>query len=203
MLFVPQDSADGLIETLTGAMAALVVANPADPATDIGPVIDAEAKVALERHVARLETEAKIVARHPGTTLPGHFFAPVIAEVPTPDFLEAEVFGPILHVYRYDPSELASVAAKLAARGYGLTLGIHSRIEGFAHEVQALVPAGNIYVNRSMTGAVVGVQPFGGVGLSGTGPKAGGPHALTRFAHELSVSVNIMAQGGDPALLDL
>ncbi len=202
-LFVPEDSADAMIETLTGAMMALVVGDPADPATDVGPVIDAEAKAALERHVLRLAAEAKIVARHPGTSLPGHFFAPVIAEVPTPDFLEAEVFGPILHVYRYKPRELAAIAARLAARGYGLTLGIHSRIQGFADEVQALVPAGNVYVNRSMTGAVVGVQPFGGVGLSGTGPKAGGPHALTRFAHERSISINIMAQGGDPALLDL
>ncbi len=203
MLFVPEESADGVIEALAGAMAALVVGDPGNPATDIGPVIDAEARAALERHVARLDAEATIVARHPGTSLPGHFFAPVIAEVPAPDFLEAEVFGPILHVHRYKPRELSDVAAKLAASGYGLTLGIHSRIEGFADEVQRLVPAGNVYVNRSMTGAVVGVQPFGGVGLSGTGPKAGGPHALTRFAHERAVSVNIMAQGGDPALLDL
>ncbi len=203
LLFVPEDSADGVIATLAGAMAALVVGDPADPATDIGPVIDADAKAILEVHLARLGAEATIVARHPGTSLSGHFFAPVIAEVPTPDFLKSEVFGPVLHVYRYRPRDLAAVAAKLTTHGYGLTLGIHSRIEGFADEVQRLVPAGNVYVNRSMTGAVVGVQPFGGVGLSGTGPKAGGPLALTRFAHERAVSINIMAQGGDPALLDL
>jgi RHH-type transcriptional regulator, proline utilization regulon repressor / proline dehydrogenase / delta 1-pyrroline-5-carboxylate dehydrogenase len=203
MLFLPEESADHVIATLTGAMAALIVGDPADSATDIGPVIDTEAKAALEAHVARLEAEARIVARHPGCALPGHFFAPVIAEVPTPDFLEREVFGPVLHIYRYKPRDLAAIAGKLAACGYGLTLGIHSRIQGFADEVQGLIPAGNVYVNRSMTGAVVGVQPFGGLGLSGTGPKAGGPYALTRFAHERAVSVNIMAQGGDPALLNL
>ena len=108
-----------------------------------------------------------------------------------------------MHICRYNPGDLPDYAARLAALGYGLTLGIHSRIERFAREVQALVPAGNIYVNRSITGAVVGVQPFGGIGLSGTGPKAGGPHALHRFANERAISVNIMAQGGDPALLQL
>jgi RHH-type proline utilization regulon transcriptional repressor/proline dehydrogenase/delta 1-pyrroline-5-carboxylate dehydrogenase len=203
MLFLPRDSADGIIECLKGALAALVVGDPALPATDVGPVIDAEAMAALEAHVARLEAEATILARHPGCDLPGHYFAPVIAEVPTPDFLEREVFGPVLHICRYDPDELPDYAARLAARGYGLTLGVHSRIERFAREVQELVPAGNIYVNRSMIGAVVGVQPFGGLGLSGTGPKAGGPHALHRFANERAISVNIMAQGGDPALLQL
>ena len=203
MLFLPHDSADGIIECLTGALAALVVGNPALPSTDVGPVIDPQALAGLEAHVTRLEHEAKIIARHPGSGENGHFFGPVIAEVPTPDFLEREVFGPILHICRYDPKDLAEFAARLAARRYGLTLGIHSRIERFAREVQALVPAGNIYVNRSITGAVVGVQPFGGVGLSGTGPKAGGPHALHRFANERAISVNIMAQGGDPALLQL
>jgi RHH-type transcriptional regulator, proline utilization regulon repressor / proline dehydrogenase / delta 1-pyrroline-5-carboxylate dehydrogenase len=203
MLFLPRDSAEGIIECLKGALAAQELGDPALPSTDVGPVIDSEAKAALEAHVARLETEATILARHPGCDLPGHYFAPVIAEVPTPDFLEREVFGPILHICRYDPGELADYAARLAARGYGLTLGVHSRIERFAREVQELVPAGNIYVNRSMIGAVVGVQPFGGLGLSGTGPKAGGPHALHRFANERAISVNIMAQGGDPALLQL
>ncbi len=203
MLFLPRDSADGIIECLQGALAALVLGDPAQPSTDVGPVIDAAAMAALEAHVARLEIDATIIARHPGCDLPGHFFAPVIAEVGVPDFLEREVFGPILHICRYDPGELPEYAARLAARGYGLTLGIHSRIERFAREVQDRVPAGNIYVNRSMIGAVVGVQPFGGLGLSGTGPKAGGPHALHRFAQERAVSVNIMAQGGDPALLQL
>jgi RHH-type proline utilization regulon transcriptional repressor/proline dehydrogenase/delta 1-pyrroline-5-carboxylate dehydrogenase len=203
ILFLPHDSAHDIIECLIGALSALNLGDPALPSTDIGPVIDAEALAMLEAHTQRLEREATIIARHCGTDAPGHFFAPTIAEVPAPDFLEREVFGPILHICRYDPDDLPEFAGRLAARGYGLTLGIHSRIERFAREVQALVPAGNIYVNRSIIGAVVGVQPFGGVGLSGTGPKAGGPHALHRFANERAISVNIMAQGGDPALLQL
>ena len=203
VLFVPEASAEGLIEGLKGALATRVLGDPADSATDIGPVIDAEAKAGLERHLAHLKTEATILDRHPGTAATGHYFAPVIAEIPAPDFLEREVFGPVLHICRYGPGQLGDYARRLAARGYGLTLGIHSRLDGFAAEVQALVPAGNVYVNRGMTGAVVGVQPFGGLGLSGTGPKAGGPHALHRFATERSVSVNIMARGGDPRLLAL
>jgi RHH-type proline utilization regulon transcriptional repressor/proline dehydrogenase/delta 1-pyrroline-5-carboxylate dehydrogenase len=203
MLFLPHESADSIIEGLTGALAALTLGDPTEPTTDIGPVIDAKALVRLEAHVAHLSREAKIIARHAGSTVPGHFFAPTIAEVPTPDFLEREVFGPVLHICRYNPNDLHEYAARLAALGYGLTLGVHSRIERFAREVQALVPAGNIYINRSITGAVVGVQPFGGVGLSGTGPKAGGPHALHRFANERTISNNIMAQGGDPSLLNL
>lgn len=204
ILYVPHESADALIEALTGALEVRVVGDPADPAVDIGPVIDAQALAALDAHTARLEREASIVYRKPILrTLPGHFFAPVIAEIPTPDFLEREVFGPILHIYRYHPGELEQAAGKLAARGYGLTLGIHSRIDAFATQVADLIPAGNIYVNRSMIGAVVGVQPFGGVGLSGTGPKAGGPNALLRYAVERATSVNITAQGGDPSLLNL
>ena len=131
------------------------------------------------------------------------FFPPILAEIPSAGFLTREVFGPILHLLRYRPGELAKVAQTLAAARYGLTLGIHSRLEGFADEVRRLVPAGNTYVNRSIIGAVVGVQPFGGEGLSGTGPKAGGPYALTRFAVERVVTVNTAAQGGDPALFNL
>jgi RHH-type proline utilization regulon transcriptional repressor/proline dehydrogenase/delta 1-pyrroline-5-carboxylate dehydrogenase len=203
MLFLPGESAEAIIAGLTGALAVRQLGDPALPETDIGPVIDAEALEALDRHVARLEREARILARHPGAGGKGHFFAPVIAEVDEPDFLEREVFGPILHICRYEPENLQEYAYRLSARGYGLTLGVHSRIEGFAREIEALVPAGNVYVNRSMIGAVVGVQPFGGQGLSGTGPKAGGPQSLSRFAHERAVAVNIMAQGGDPALLSL
>jgi len=205
LLYLPRDTADATIETLVGAAGCMAIGDPADPATDIGPVIDADARDALNAHVERLEREAKILFRADarGHDARGTFFAPVIAEVPSPDFLEREVFGPVLHVYRYDPADLATVAGKLAARGYGLTLGIHSRIDRFADEVAALVPAGNVYVNRSIIGAVVGVQPFGGEGLSGTGPKAGGPDALLRYAAERSTSINIMAKGGDPALLNL
>ncbi len=205
ILYAPKEAADALIEGLKGALATQVIGDPTDPKTDIGPVIDAESRANLEAHVARLSKEAKIVARAELATGSdkGDLFAPTIAEIPTPDFLEREVFGPILHVYRYDSKDLKSVAAALAARGYGLTLGVHSRIEAFADEVVRLVPAGNVYVNRSIIGAVVGVQPFGGEGLSGTGPKAGGPNSLIRYAAEKAISVNIAAQGGDPALLNL
>jgi RHH-type proline utilization regulon transcriptional repressor/proline dehydrogenase/delta 1-pyrroline-5-carboxylate dehydrogenase len=204
LLYVPHDAADSLIEGLKGALAVQVVGDPADPATDIGPVIDADARGLLDAHLKRLEGDAKIVAR---ATVPadarGHVFAPTIAEVPTADYLEREVFGPVLHIVRYHPKDLHTVAGKLAARGYGLTLGVHSRIEAFAEEVTRLVPAGNVYINRGVTGAVVGVQPFGGEGLSGTGPKAGGPNSLIRYASEKAISNNISAQGGDPALLNL
>jgi RHH-type proline utilization regulon transcriptional repressor/proline dehydrogenase/delta 1-pyrroline-5-carboxylate dehydrogenase len=205
VLYVPKESADQLIEGLAGAMDALVMGEPSDPSTDVGPVIDEEARANLEAHLERLGREAKVIKRlDPGASAQkGVFFGPVLAEIPTPDFLEREVFGPILHVYRYDSADLPAVAGRLAARGYGLTLGVHTRIEAFAEEVRRLVPAGNVYVNRSIIGAVVGVQPFGGEGLSGTGPKAGGPHALLRYALERAVSVNITAQGGDPSLLNL
>jgi RHH-type proline utilization regulon transcriptional repressor/proline dehydrogenase/delta 1-pyrroline-5-carboxylate dehydrogenase len=202
LLFLPHETADALIEGLIGAMDVLVVGDPADPATDIGPVIDAEAHAVLEVHVARLRREARVLHQAEAPT-GGLFFAPTLAEIPGANFLKAEVFGPILHVVRYDPADLSTAATPLAAARYGLTLGVHSRLEAFAEAVQRAVPAGNVYVNRSMTGAVVGVQPFGGEGLSGTGPKAGGPHALLRYAVERAVSVNIAAQGGDPGLLNL
>ena len=204
LLFLPHDTADSIIEGLRGAMDALVVSDPSDPATDIGPVIDEDARKALEAHHVRLQSEAthlhRITVRGPSS---GLYFAPLLAEIPSLDTIEREVFGPILHVLRYDPEHMEAIAAALAEKGYGLTLGIHSRLDSFAEKVQRLVPAGNVYVNRSIIGAVVGVQPFGGEGLSGTGPKAGGPHALLRYASERAVSVNIAAQGGDPALLNL
>ena len=202
ILFLPTETADGLIEGLIGAMDALTVGDPADPAVDIGPVIDAEAKANLEAHVERLGREAKVLHRL-ASPAGGTFFAPVLAEIPSATFLEREVFGPVLHVVRYDVANLERAAADLAGSGYGLTLGVHSRLEAFAAEVKRLVPAGNVYVNRSIIGAVVGVQPFGGEGLSGTGPKAGGPNALSRYAIERAISVNITAQGGDPSLLNL
>ncbi|MBE7219638.1 MAG: bifunctional proline dehydrogenase/L-glutamate gamma-semialdehyde dehydrogenase PutA, partial [Caulobacteraceae bacterium] len=206
LLYLPADTADLVIEGLTGAMDALVVGDPADPSVDVGPVIDEEARAGLERHLERLKGEARILRRapvRPQDADGGVFFAPTLAEIPSPGWLEKEVFGPVLHVCRYDPERLDQVADALASKGYGLTLGVHSRIDGFAERVRALVPAGNAYVNRTVVGAVVGVQPFGGEGLSGTGPKAGGPYALLRYAVERAVSVNIAAQGGDPALLNL
>ena len=202
ILFLPHATADGLIEGIGGAMDTLVLGDPADPATDVGPLIDEDARDALVRHIERLGREAKVLRQLPAPKS-GTFFGPVLAEIPSAGFLEREVFGPVLHIVRYDPEQLEAAASPLAALGYGLTLGVHSRLERFAEEVRQAVPAGNAYVNRSMIGAVVGVQPFGGEGLSGTGPKAGGPHALLRFAVERAVSTNITAQGGDPALLNL
>ncbi|HMP61814.1 MAG TPA: aldehyde dehydrogenase family protein, partial [Phenylobacterium sp.] len=202
LLFLPEQTADGLIEGLIGAMDALRLGDPADPATDVGPVIDAEALSALETHLQGLRARGRVLRQlaAPGK---GTFFGPVLAQIERPSDLTGEVFGPILHVVRYGPHDLEPFARELAGLGYGLTLGVHSRIEGFARRVRELVPAGNAYVNRSMIGAVVGVQPFGGEGLSGTGPKAGGPHALLRYGVERALSVNIAAQGGDPQLLNL
>jgi RHH-type proline utilization regulon transcriptional repressor/proline dehydrogenase/delta 1-pyrroline-5-carboxylate dehydrogenase len=203
LLFLPHETADGIIAGLAGAMQALAIGDPADPATDVGPVIDEDAKGKLQTHLKRLQKEAKVLHACPIPSGDGVFFGPVLAEIPSAKFLQQEVFGPILHVVRYDADRLEEAAAPLIAARYGLTLGVHSRIEGFAERVRRAVPAGNAYVNRSIIGAVVGVQPFGGEGLSGTGPKAGGPDALSRYAVERAVSVNIAAQGGDPALLNL
>ncbi len=202
ILFLPTDTADMLIDGIKGAMDALVLGDPADPATDVGPVIDAEALEALSAHLVRLQRDAKVLHRLEAPE-GGTYFSPVLAEIPSASFLAREVFGPVLHVVRYRPADLAKVARELAASGYGLTLGVHSRIDAFAVRVRELIPAGNVYVNRSIIGAVVGVQPFGGEGLSGTGPKAGGPNSLSRYAIERAVSINITAQGGDPALLNL
>ncbi|QGZ96449.1 L-glutamate gamma-semialdehyde dehydrogenase [Terricaulis silvestris] len=203
VLFLPNDTADGILETLLGAMDTLVIGDPADPFTDIGPIIDAEAKANLDKHIAKMRTEAKVLKQLDVSKLGGNFFGPAVIELKSLDQIDKEVFGPILHVVRYDPSDIANVGAKLAAKGYGLTLGVHSRLESFADDVKKAVPAGNVYVNRTIVGAVVGVQPFGGSGLSGTGPKAGGPFYLPRFAEERAISVNIAAQGGDPHLLNL
>jgi RHH-type transcriptional regulator, proline utilization regulon repressor / proline dehydrogenase / delta 1-pyrroline-5-carboxylate dehydrogenase len=203
LILLPHDTADATIETLAGAMQALVLGDPADPRTDIGPVIDADAKAMLEAHLSAIGKVAKVHAQCAAPDLSGHFFGPALIELSDLGQLNKEVFGPILHVLRYDPAEIEMVGAALAAKGYGLTLGVHSRLESFAQAVRTAVPAGNTYVNRSMIGAVVGVQPFGGRGLSGTGPKAGGPHYLMRFADERTITINVAAQGGDPALLNL
>jgi RHH-type proline utilization regulon transcriptional repressor/proline dehydrogenase/delta 1-pyrroline-5-carboxylate dehydrogenase len=203
ILFLPHETADAVLETLLGAMDCLVIGDPSDPRTDIGPIIDAEAKANLDKHIERMKSEAKVLKQLDVSKLGGNFFGPAVIELNGLDQISREVFGPILHVVRYDPSDIAKIGGALAAKGYGLTLGVHSRLESFAKEVIASVPAGNVYVNRTIVGAVVGVQPFGGSGLSGTGPKAGGPNYLPRFAEERAVSNNIAAQGGDPQLLNL
>jgi RHH-type proline utilization regulon transcriptional repressor/proline dehydrogenase/delta 1-pyrroline-5-carboxylate dehydrogenase len=204
LLFLPNELADSYIAALKGAMDMLNIGDPADFTTDIGPVIDLDAQEALQLHLNTLEARGQVLHRaRVSDGLNGHFFAPTLAEIADPSELEREVFGPILHIVRYDSQSPEAVMQSLASRGYGLTLGVHSRLDSFAERIMRSVPAGNVYVNRTVIGAVVGVQPFGGEGLSGTGPKAGGPLALTRFASERAVSINITAQGGDPALLNL
>ncbi len=205
ILLLPHETADATVEMIKGAMEVLVIGDPADPATDVGPIIDAEARKTLDDHFAKMTSAGFATYQHDIGALRGRgtFFGPAIVELPSLSHIDKEVFGPILHVVRYDPDDIEKVGAELSAKGYGLTLGVHSRLEGFAEKVKASVRAGNVYVNRSIIGAVVGVQPFGGSGLSGTGPKAGGPHYLARFATERTVTVNIAAQGGDPTLLNL
>ena len=203
--FLPHDTADMLIEGLCGAMDELSIGDPGDPSTDLGPVVDADARDILDAHLERMAKEATLIKQVNAGEIGkmGYGFGPALVELKSLDQITEEKFGPILHVIRYDPDNISVVGEALNAKGYGLTMGIHSRLEGFWRDVQRVMPAGNTYVNRSIIGAVVGVQPFGGEGLSGTGPKAGGPHYLARFATERVVSINITAQGGDPELLSL
>ncbi|HEY1432053.1 MAG TPA: bifunctional proline dehydrogenase/L-glutamate gamma-semialdehyde dehydrogenase PutA [Stellaceae bacterium] len=205
LLYLQSDIADRLLEMLAGAMAELAIGDPALIATDVGPVIDTAAKEALERHAARMEREGRLIYRFtlPPGTGHGTYFAPQAFELDSAARLTGEVFGPILHVVRWPADRLEAVIDEIAATGYGLTLGIHSRIDETARHILARLKVGNSYVNRSMIGAVVGVQPFGGEGLSGTGPKAGGPRYLYRFATERTVSTDTTAAGGNATLLSL
>jgi RHH-type proline utilization regulon transcriptional repressor/proline dehydrogenase/delta 1-pyrroline-5-carboxylate dehydrogenase len=190
---------------LTGAMDELRIGDPALLATDVGPVIDQPALDALAAHAARMTKEAKTlrVLDLPPETAAGTFFAPCAYELDSLARLDREVFGPVLHVVRYAADRLDRAIEAINATGYGLTLGIHSRIDATVRHIRERVRAGNVYVNRNIIGAVVGVQPFGGEGLSGTGPKAGGPHYLHRFAVERSVAINTAAAGGNAALMTL
>jgi RHH-type proline utilization regulon transcriptional repressor/proline dehydrogenase/delta 1-pyrroline-5-carboxylate dehydrogenase len=201
LLLVQEDAAPRVLEMLAGAMGELRVGDPALPETDVGPVIDEDAKRALDAHIARLHSRGRLIARAPPATAIGHFVAPVAFEIALEDLPQHEAFGPVLHVIRWRADELDRVLDAVAATGYGLTLGIHSRIERFVERVRARLRVGNTYVNRNTIGAVVGVQPFGGEGRSGTGPKAGGPHYLPRFAVERTVTMNTAAAGGNAALL--
>jgi RHH-type transcriptional regulator, proline utilization regulon repressor / proline dehydrogenase / delta 1-pyrroline-5-carboxylate dehydrogenase len=205
VLFVQEDIADKLIAMLKGAIAELKVGDPADYATDVGPVIDEDARRNLDGHKDRMRREAAtIIELEPAPdTAHGIFVAPAAYEIGAISVLEREVFGPILHVVRYRSDQLHEVCEAINNTGYGLTLGLHTRIERTMEEVRRLVRVGNLYVNRNQIGAVVGAQPFGGEGLSGTGPKAGGPHYLHRFATERVVSVDTTALGGNAALLSL
>ncbi|MBR0965871.1 bifunctional proline dehydrogenase/L-glutamate gamma-semialdehyde dehydrogenase PutA [Bradyrhizobium diazoefficiens] len=199
LLFVQEDVADRMIEMIAGAARELKIGDPSDVATHVGPVIDMEAKQRLDAHIARMKTEALL--HFAGTAPDGGFVAPHIFELKEAGQLTEEVFGPILHVVRYRAENLEQVLTAIERTGYGLTLGVHSRIDDTVEAIIRRVQVGNIYVNRNMIGAVVGVQPFGGHGLSGTGPKAGGPHYLARFATEQTVTINTAAAGGNAALL--
>jgi len=203
ILCLQSEIAPRVIEILAGATAELVLGDPARLATDVGPVIDAEALAVLEAHAARMDREAKLLCRAalPAGPAGGFFFAPRAYEIAGLGAVDREVFGPILHVLRFEASELEAVVDAVNAKGYGLTMGIHSRIEETVERVRRRARAGNLYVNRNMIGATVGVQPFGGEGLSGTGPKAGGPHYLLRFATERTFTVNTAAAGGNASLL--
>ena len=205
VLFLQEDIADRIIRLLKGAMAELVVGDPALLSTDVGPVIDEQSRQMLETHSARMENEATLIYRMQlaGETKHGTFFAPRAYEIDRLDQLDGEVFGPLLHVIRYSTDSLDEIIDAINRTGYGLTLGIHSRIDATARYIQERVHVGNVYVNRNMVGAVVGVQPFGGEGLSGTGPKAGGPHYLQRFTTERTISVNTAAAGGNASLFSI
>ena len=204
LLFLQEDVADKILEMIAGAAKELTVGDPRELSTDIGPVIDAEQLAMLQGHVSRMEREQKL--RYRGEVpdelaAEGHYFAPHIVEIDRPEALDREVFGPILHVVRWKAKDFDKVLDAIEATGYGLTLGVHSRINETAHKVIARLPVGNLYVNRNIIGAIVGSQPFGGSGLSGTGPKAGGPNYLARFAREQVISVNTAAAGGNASLI--
>jgi RHH-type proline utilization regulon transcriptional repressor/proline dehydrogenase/delta 1-pyrroline-5-carboxylate dehydrogenase len=203
ILCVQNEIAPRVIGLLAGAMKELTVGDPARLDSDVGPVIDAEALAMLEAHAAKMDREAKLIARVdlPAQLEGGSFFAPRAYEIASLAAIDHEVFGPILHVVRFDAADLGKVLEGINAKGYGLTMGVHSRIEQTIEFVRLRARAGNLYVNRNMIGATVGVQPFGGEGLSGTGPKAGGPHYLFAFARERTFTVNTAAAGGNASLI--
>jgi len=205
LLFLQDDIADQVLDMIAGAMDELVIGDPADLETDVGPVITPAAAEGLAQHVVRMRKEARLIKACVLSEAHAHgsFFAPHLIELESASQLTREEFGPILHVVRYRSTDIDEVLRAIRASHYGLTLGVQTRLESFWRHVFERTAIGNTYVNRNMIGAVVGVQPFGGTGLSGTGPKAGGPHYLARFANERTLTVNTTATGGNAALLNL
>jgi RHH-type transcriptional regulator, proline utilization regulon repressor / proline dehydrogenase / delta 1-pyrroline-5-carboxylate dehydrogenase len=203
VLFLQDEVADKTIHMLKGAMQELVIGDPGLLTTDVGPVIDEAARAKLEQHATQVRKAGRLIEHLPvpESCRHGTYFAPFAIEIDSIAALDGEHFGAMLHVVRYPAKSLEKVIGQINETRYGLTLGIHSRIESTWRKVQALARVGNCYVNRGMTGAVVGVQPFGGEGLSGTGPKAGGPHYLLRFVNERTLTVNTAAVGGNARLL--
>ena len=205
LLLLQEEIAPRVLQLLEGAMQELRLGDPALLETDIGPVIDAEAHAALLAHAAKITPSARWHARAPlpaGADL-GEFFAPLAVEIDGLDVLQREVFGPVVHVLRFRSEDIDTLVDSINALGFGLTLGVHTRVDGLAQRIARRARVGNVYINRNMIGAVVGVQPFGGCGLSGTGPKAGGPHYLERFATEQTITTNTAAVGGNASLLSL
>lgn len=204
VLFVQNEIAPRLIKMLAGYMETLKIGDPSLLATDIGPVIDKDAKQMLENHFAKMQQQGKLIAQAPlAPSANGLYFAPCAFEIDDLAILPGEVFGPILHVIRYAARDLDKIMDAIINTGYGLTLGIESRVDSTINYIANRMPVGNTYVNRNMIGAVVGVQPFGGERLSGTGPKAGGPHYLPRLCVERALSTNTTAVGGNARLLSL
>lgn len=205
VLYLQEEVADKIIAMIVGGMKELRVNDPAFLTTDVGPVIDKSALAMLQAHAERMRAEATLLYQCDISAAPanGHYFGPCAFELKSLSQLPHEIFGPILHIIRYKSKDLDQVINDINATGYGLTMGIHSRISQFAEYIESRTRIGNTYVNRNMIGAVVGVQPFGGEGLSGTGPKAGGPHYLYRLCSEKTLSVNTTAAGGNASLLTL
>jgi RHH-type proline utilization regulon transcriptional repressor/proline dehydrogenase/delta 1-pyrroline-5-carboxylate dehydrogenase len=203
VLFVQEDVADQMIAMVAGAMRALKVGDPSDIATDVGPVIDKGAKKALDDHLQWLDRHAKLICRleHPKAAAHGCFVTPAFYEIKSLSQLNRENFGPILHVVRFSGERLGEVVDAINATGYGLTIGLQSRIDTVRDFVEQRARVGNLYVNRNQIGAVVESQPFGGEGLSGTGPKAGGPHYVARFATERVTCIDTTAAGGNATLM--
>jgi len=207
VLYVQEEIADKVIELLAGAMACLRLGDPRDPAVDIGPIIDSQEAGELQAYLDKCASEGRLIAQAPLPAMPdsgaptGNFIAPSLIQLDSIESLTQEHFGPICHLVRFQLHELDEVIAAINRVGYGLTLGIHSRNQGLAQRIAQQVDVGNVYINRSTIGAVVGVQPFGGCGLSGTGPKAGGPHYLLRFTREKTISNFVAALGGNIELL--
>ncbi len=203
VLFVQEDVADGMVEMIAGAMRALKVGDPRDLATDCGPVIDQDARRALEEHLDWLEANARRICRLelPPEAANGNFVAPAMYEIRSLRDLNRENFGPILHVVRFPADGLGRVIQDINGTGYGLTLGLQSRIDTVRDFVEQHARVGNFYVNRNQIGAVVESQPFGGEGLSGSGPKAGGPHYVSRFATERVTCIDTTAAGGNATLM--
>lgn len=200
LLCIQEDVADRMIAMIIGATKELALGDPRRPETQIGPVIDTEAKKTLDAHIAQTKQTARL--HYAGTApLTGSYVAPHIFEISSAADLTHEVFGPVLHIVRYPANRLNDILDTIDKTGFALTLGVHSRIDATVEKVVSRLKVGNIYINRNMIGAVVGVQPFGGSGLSGTGPKAGGPHYLPRFATEQTLTINTAAAGGNAALI--